>query len=134
MIETKHNNKAIVKFEGNEIRKLTVNNKYYFIAKDVFDALGENSYYYVLMNKINKHEITKFPKLTKRKSPLFVSSNGIREIANYYDTDKSYNLSSKLLGEDNHPKVKTENKVTESDKEQERLYKSKANKSWWHFW
>ena len=27
-----------------------------------------------------------------------------------------------------------ENKVTESDKEQERLYKSKANKSWWHFW
>jgi len=113
MIKTEHNNKAIVKFEGNEIRKLTVNDKDYFIAKDVFDALGENNYYYVLTNKINGHEITKFPKFTKRKSPLFVSSNGIREIANYYDTDKSYNLSSKLLGEDNHPKVKTENKVTE---------------------
>ncbi|TLP98898.1 DUF536 domain-containing protein [Pediococcus pentosaceus] len=27
-----------------------------------------------------------------------------------------------------------ENKVAESNKEQERLYKSKANKSWWHFW
>ena len=97
MIKTEHNNKAIVKFEGNEIRKLTVNDKDYFIAKDVFDALGENNYYYVLTNKINKHEITKFPKFTKRKSPLLVSSNGIREIAHYYDTDKSYNLSSKLL-------------------------------------
>ena len=117
MIKTEHNNKAIVKFEGNEIRKLTVNDNDYFIAKDVFDALGENSYYYVLTNKINKHEITKFPKFTKRKSPLFVSSNGIREIANYYDTDKSYNLSSTLLGEDNHPKVKTENKVTELKQE-----------------
>jgi hypothetical protein len=27
-----------------------------------------------------------------------------------------------------------ENKVAESNKKQERLYKSKANKSWWHFW
>ena len=27
-----------------------------------------------------------------------------------------------------------ENKVAESNKGQERLYKSKANKSWWHFW
>jgi len=27
MIETEHNNKAIVKFEGDEIRKLTVNDK-----------------------------------------------------------------------------------------------------------
>ena len=111
MIETERSNKAIVKFEDTEIRKLTINDKDYFIAKDVFDALGENNYYYVLTNKIDGHEITKFPKFTKRKSPLFVSSNGIREIANYYDTDKSYNLSSKLLGEDNHPKVKTENKV-----------------------
>lgn len=117
MIETEHNNKAIVEFEGNEIRKLTVNNKYYFIAKDVFDALGENNYYYVLTNKINGHEITKFPKFTKRKSPLFVSSNGVREIANYYDTDKSYSLSSTLLGEDNQPKTKTENKVIASKQE-----------------
>jgi len=119
MIKTKHNNKAIVKFKGNEIRKLTVNDKSYFIAKDVFDALDENNYYYVLMNKINKHEITKFPKFTKRKSPLFVSSNGVREIANYYDTDKSYNLSSTLLGENNQPKTKTENKVAESKQETE---------------
>ena len=37
MIKTEHNNKAIVKFEGNEIRKLTVNDNDYFIAKDVFD-------------------------------------------------------------------------------------------------
>ncbi|AMV61679.1 Hypothetical protein ADU72_0021 (plasmid) [Pediococcus damnosus] len=36
MIETEHNNKAIVKFEGDEIRKLTVNDKDYFIAKGVF--------------------------------------------------------------------------------------------------
>lgn len=34
--KTEHNNKAIVKFEGNEIRKLTVNDKDYFIAKGVF--------------------------------------------------------------------------------------------------
>ena len=111
MIKTERSNKAIVKFEGTEIRKLTINDKDYFIAKDVFDALGENNYYYVLTNKIDGHEITKFPKFTKRKSPLFVSSNGIREIADYYDTDKSYSLNTTLLGEDNHPKVKTENKV-----------------------
>ncbi len=36
MIEIEHNNKVIVKFEGDEIRKLTVNNKDYFIAKGVF--------------------------------------------------------------------------------------------------
>ena len=38
----------------------------------------------------------------------------------------------------NHIKDKNdnqnENKVAESNKGQERLYKSTANKSWWHFW
>ena len=36
MIEIEHNNKVIVKFEGDETRKLTVNDKDYFIAKGVF--------------------------------------------------------------------------------------------------
>lgn len=36
MIEIEHNNKVIVKFEGDEIRKLIVNDKDYFIAKGVF--------------------------------------------------------------------------------------------------
>lgn len=38
----------------------------------------------------------------------------------------------------NHSKGKNDkqngNKAAESNKEQEKLYKSKANKSWWHFW
>lgn len=48
------------------------------------------------MNKINGREITKFPKFTKGKSPLFVNSNRIREIADYYDTNKSYNLKTSM--------------------------------------
>ena len=50
------------------------------------------------------------------------------------DKDDALSNNANTRHSKNENDKQNENKVAESNKEQERLYKSKANKSWWHFW
>ncbi|WP_334263786.1 DUF536 domain-containing protein [Lactiplantibacillus plantarum] len=66
--------------------------------------------------------------------------SGLLEHSSSTQQQHSNDKDDTLSNSDNtrHSKDKNDkkngNKVAESNKEQERLYKSKANKSWWHFW
>nr|WP_235786847.1 DUF536 domain-containing protein [Secundilactobacillus oryzae] len=63
---------------------------------------------------------------------LETSGSTQKQQANGKDNNLSNNANA-IHGKDKNNN-QNENKVAESNKEQERLYKSKANKSWWHFW
>ncbi|MGA3483056.1 DUF536 domain-containing protein, partial [Lactiplantibacillus plantarum] len=63
---------------------------------------------------------------------LETSGSTQKQQANDKDNNLSNNANA-IYGKDKNNN-QNENKVAESNKEQERLYKSKANKSWWHFW
>ncbi|KRM00977.1 hypothetical protein FD10_GL000178 [Lactiplantibacillus argentoratensis DSM 16365] len=66
--------------------------------------------------------------------------SGLLEHSSSTQQQHSNDKDDTLSNSDNtrHSKDKNDkkngNKVAEFNKEQERLYKSKANKSWWHFW
>jgi hypothetical protein len=66
--------------------------------------------------------------------------SGLLEPSSVTQKRQATNKNGNLSNNDNtsHGKNKNDkqngNKIAESSKEQERLYKSKANKSWWHFW
>ncbi|ORN24170.1 hypothetical protein FAM23169_02684 [Lentilactobacillus parabuchneri] len=68
----------------------------------------------------------------QKLSGLLEPSSATQQQSNDKDDTLSNSDNSRHIKDKNDKQ--NENKVTESDKEQERLYKSKANKSWWHFW
>lgn len=68
----------------------------------------------------------------QKLSGLLELSSATQQQSNDKDDTLSNSDNSSHIKDKNDKQ--NENKVTESDKEQERLYKSKANKSWWHFW
>jgi len=68
----------------------------------------------------------------QKLSGLLEPSSATQQQSNAKDDTLSNSDNSRHIKDKNDKQ--NENKVTESDKEQERLYKSKANKSWWHFW
>lgn len=68
----------------------------------------------------------------RKLSGLLEPSSATQQQSNDKDDTLSNSDNSRHIKDKNDKQ--NENKVTESDKEQERLYKSKANKSWWHFW